>query len=315
MSSTPLVSIALCTYNGEKFLNKQLTSILSQTHGNIELIIVDDFSTDNTVKLIKAFQKTDQRIKLIINESNIGYNQNFQKAISLCTGDFISISDQDDIWLNHKIETLLQAIGPQDMVYCNSAFIDANDQLTGQFIINPERNQEDFQHYKNILMENFVTGHNALFRRDALQKIFPFPEASFYDWWMGFIMLYENKLAYCNQVLTHYRTHESSVMNVINNKHRSNSKLNQFKTTNTIINQVKNFANYKAIKEQDRLFLQSLVNALQVKRSSYYSFSLFNILLSNFGLLFPKYSSNPFKRIYFIYRYCRGFKLLNLLRK
>ena len=315
MNPAPLVSIALCTYNGEKFLNKQLTSILSQTYRNIELIIVDDCSTDDTVKMIRDFQENDQRIKLIINEQNLGFNRNFQKAIGLCTGDFIAVCDQDDIWLSHKIETLLQAIGQQDMVYCNSAFVDTNDQPTGKYIIDPNRNSAAYQHYKNILMENFITGHNLLFRRKAIQQMFPFPKNSFYDWWMGFVMLYEGKLAYCNQVLTHYRTHESSVMNVINNQHKSSSKLNQFNTTNAILNQVKDFAKYKSIKEHDKHFLQSLATALEEKRSSYYSFSLFNILLSDFDLLFPKYSRNPFKRIYFIYRYCRGFKLLNLLKK
>jgi glycosyltransferase involved in cell wall biosynthesis len=106
----PLVSIAMCTYNGAKFMAKQLESIINQTYKNLEIVIVDDRSTDDTVAIVEQFAKNDERIKFYQNETNLGFNKNFEKAVNLTTGDYISISDQDDIWLPTKIEDLLNAI-------------------------------------------------------------------------------------------------------------------------------------------------------------------------------------------------------------
>ena len=105
---SPLVSIALCTYNGEVFLQEQLNSLLNQTYTTIEIIAVDDASTDSTRSILEKKASTDSRLKVFINEKNIGYNKNFEKAISLCSGDFIAISDQDDIWEAEKIGKMMR---------------------------------------------------------------------------------------------------------------------------------------------------------------------------------------------------------------
>ena len=85
----PLISIALCTYNGANFLQQQLDSILNQTYKHIELVIVDDGSSDGTKDILKQYAAKYEQIKLYFNETNIGFNANFQKAISFCSGDFI----------------------------------------------------------------------------------------------------------------------------------------------------------------------------------------------------------------------------------
>jgi glycosyltransferase involved in cell wall biosynthesis len=103
MTEQPLVSVAMCTYNGEKFINLQLDSILAQTYHNLELVIVDDGSTDETFNIISDYAKKDGRIKCFKNEVNLGFNKNYERAIKLTTGEFIAISDQDDIWLPHKM--------------------------------------------------------------------------------------------------------------------------------------------------------------------------------------------------------------------
>src|SRR4051812_38033424 len=100
----PLISIALCTYNGERFVESQLLSLIKQTYLNLEIIIVDDCSTDNTLNIIAGYAAKDNRIKYWKNDLNLGFNQNFQKALSLTSGEFIAISDQDDIWHETKIE-------------------------------------------------------------------------------------------------------------------------------------------------------------------------------------------------------------------
>src|ERR1700744_3577317 len=95
----PLISVALCTYNGEKYIKEQLDSIINQTYTCIEVIIVDDGSTDSTYDIISDYALRDNRIKCFKNETNLGFNKNFEKAVSLTSGEYIAISDQDDIWL------------------------------------------------------------------------------------------------------------------------------------------------------------------------------------------------------------------------
>ncbi|WP_348664274.1 glycosyltransferase [Dubosiella newyorkensis] len=121
------VSIALTTYNGEKYVYKQIQSILNQSFNFDELIIFDDNSKDNTVSIINSF--SDKRIKLFKNESNLGYIKNFYQAISKTTGDIIFLSDQDDIWEKNKIELMVSFLERKNanMVCSNFSLIDFND--------------------------------------------------------------------------------------------------------------------------------------------------------------------------------------------
>lgn len=105
-----MISIAMATYNGEKYLREQLDSILAQTHQNFELIVCDDCSTDSTVQILRECEKNDSRIKVFVNEENLGYVQNFLKALSLCSSKWIFLSDQGDIWEKKKIECFLEVI-------------------------------------------------------------------------------------------------------------------------------------------------------------------------------------------------------------
>jgi len=122
MSVEPLVSIALCTYNGDTYISSQLDTIINQTYGNIEIIVVDDGSTDNTLPILKHYEETG-KIKLYRNNTNLGFIKNFEKAISLCTGDYIALSDQDDLWELNKIELLVNTIGENMLIFSDSEFI------------------------------------------------------------------------------------------------------------------------------------------------------------------------------------------------
>lgn len=307
-SNTSLVSVAMCTYNGEAYLGKQIQSILEQTHSNIELIIVDDKSSDRTVEILQSFESKDKRIKFFNNQDNLGFNKNFEKAIRLCSGDFIAISDQDDIWLPNKVERLLASIGNNLMVYANSDKIDENDSLLGSSIIDTRRNAKKYNNYKNILINNFVTGHNVLFKSQAIDLLVPFPEKGFYDWWMGFVMLYENKLAYCDEILTHYRIHSQSVIKVIQNNLESSKRFTYVSTINTNLQELQNFQRYKRLKPEDRKFLADLELAIKHKLSSYFSSSLYRLLWNHFDLIFPGYNKPAIKKIFFLYRNSRGIK-------
>ena len=102
------ISVALCTYNGEKYLAEQLDSILSQENPVDEIVVCDDGSTDNTQSILQDYQaRFPELFRIFINEKNLGYVANFEKALSLCTGDLIFLCDQDDIWHQDKVKFIL----------------------------------------------------------------------------------------------------------------------------------------------------------------------------------------------------------------
>jgi glycosyltransferase involved in cell wall biosynthesis len=104
MQECEAVSIVMCTYNGEKFLIEQIDSIINQTYPIYELIIQDDHSIDNTWDILKSYQQRYHFVKIFQNKRSIGVNENFFSAIKRATGDYIALSDQDDIWEPYKIE-------------------------------------------------------------------------------------------------------------------------------------------------------------------------------------------------------------------
>ena len=104
---TATVSIALCTYNGEKFLDLQLESLRHQTVAPDELIVCDDASSDRSVEIVEAFaRRVSFPVRLFRNARNLGYVKNFEQAISHCTQDLVFLCDQDDLWDARKIEIL-----------------------------------------------------------------------------------------------------------------------------------------------------------------------------------------------------------------
>ena len=107
-NNKPLVSIAMATYNGGKYIKEQLFSILDSDYENLEIIIVDDASSDNTLAIINNFMTVDNRIKLYTSNENKGALYAFERALTLSTGDFIALSDQDDIWDKNKITCMLE---------------------------------------------------------------------------------------------------------------------------------------------------------------------------------------------------------------
>src|SRR4051812_31015555 len=98
-----LVSIVMATFNGARFLQQQLQTITEQTYRELEIIICDDASTDDTRSIIQAFALKDPRIRWIFNETNLGINKNFEQGFREAKGAFIAIADQDDVWKTEKI--------------------------------------------------------------------------------------------------------------------------------------------------------------------------------------------------------------------
>lgn len=209
--SNPLVSVAIATYNGAHHIEEQMDSILAQTYKHIEIIIVDDCSTDNTVEIIKEYREKYPFIRLFINKQNEGVTASFEKAVRLCNGYYIALSDQDDIWEKEKVEILEREIGKHDAVYSNSLLVDENgNSLTKTF--SSLMNLQSFYTGVPFLLSNTVPGHSMLLKKDFVKKILPFPKHLFFDLWIAFNAAANNGIKYVDKTLVHYRQHTSNLV-------------------------------------------------------------------------------------------------------
>jgi glycosyltransferase involved in cell wall biosynthesis len=206
-----LISIAMCTYNGEKYLREQLDSLIHQTYKNLEIIIVDDSSNDSTMNILKKYEQLDRRIKVFHNEKNLGFIQNFSKAISLCSGDYIALSDQDDIWKLEKLELFLSEIGDHTLIYSDAILIDNEGQELNQYLIHPKKNLVSGHCNKAFLLNNCVSGNTLMFKSELVKKILPIPDVSFHDTWIAFVASSLGAITYTSEPMTFYRRHTDQV--------------------------------------------------------------------------------------------------------
>lgn len=211
MDRIPLVSIAMCTYNGAKYLEEQLNSLSAQSYSNLEIIIVDDGSTDDTVEILRRYQTLDPRINLYFNETNLGFINNFSKAISLCTGDYIALADQDDIWKKEKIQLFLDSIGDNVLIYSDAMLIDELGNPMAHQLIRPEHHLVDGRCNKTFLFLNCVSGNTLMFKKELLGEILPIPDVSYHDVWIAYVASSLGTIKYTDEPMIYYRRHEEQV--------------------------------------------------------------------------------------------------------
>jgi len=197
-----LVSIAMATYNGENYLKEQLDSIFNQSYKNIEIIVCDDCSSDKTVAILAEYKKK-YGLKYYINKNNLGFKRNFEKAISLCSGDFIALADQDDIWIENKIEVLVKEIGENSLIHSACSLIDENSKEISSLWIK----QDDFKYsFAKFIFGNTVTGCTVLFKKELLKDFSPIPSGEkYHDCWLALLATKMNGIVYCDKPLVKYR--------------------------------------------------------------------------------------------------------------
>jgi len=219
LNNIQLISIAMATYNGEKYLKEQLDSIYAQTYKNIEVIVTDDCSSDGTVGILEQYSKS-HGLKYFANEENIGFVKNFEKAVSLCDGEFIALSDQDDIWLPHKLTTLVQNIGDNILACSDAKLIDENNHVIAEsFFKYANDPKNDRLTFPKLLIRNYVTGCTVLMKRDILQKAHPIPsDITYHDWWYGLIASTLNGIYVHKEALILYRQHDKNQIGVNEDK-------------------------------------------------------------------------------------------------
>lgn len=230
-NTPPLVSVVMATYNGEKFIRKQLDSILQQTYPNIEIVVVDDCSIDQTIDIVRQYAYQHPAIKLYVNETNLGYVKNFEKGMVLASGDYIAPSDQDDIWLPEKISVLINEINDYAIVYCNSTLIDDQDNPIGKNLSDVKK-LISFDDCLNYTVGNSAPGHGMLFPRKLVTDAVPLPSMIPHDYWLGFVATFYSKLKYIDKSLVLYRQHDSNVFGAAKIKSaEGNTRVRKKKTT------------------------------------------------------------------------------------
>ena len=209
--TAPRVSVAMCTYNGAQFVTAQLESILNQTCRDLEVVIVDDASTDETPDILERFQHKDSRIRLLRNEVNQGFLKNFERALDACSADIIALADQDDIWFENKIEVLLGELDDNLLVYSNVSLIDElGEPLDAVF---PSVKRLSGHCALALIMNNCVTGHACLIRRELLNQALPFPEGvRVHDQWLAIVAAASGRLRASDQFLSLYRKHSNNAV-------------------------------------------------------------------------------------------------------
>lgn len=208
------ISVCMATYNGANYLEEQIESIINQLIDGDELIIVDDGSKDLTVKI--ALNYDDSRIKIIVNDQNIGVNKNFEKAIRMANHNYIFLADQDDIWVDGRLDLMYNALkdGNYNLVSGNSLFIDSNGQLS-QYIDQRLEFINSNKIVKNIL-EIFrgaipYFGCAMAFRKELSKIILPFPSyIESHDLWIVKASLLMRKNLHLEDNVLYRRIHQSN---------------------------------------------------------------------------------------------------------
>ena len=205
------IDILMATYNGEKYLVEQLDSIINQTYRNWNLLIRDDNSTDKTLEIIQNYHKKDKRIKILKdNKGNLGIVRNFEELLKSSESEFIMFSDQDDIWVENKLDMYLKMIekikNKGFMIHSDAILFDKNKSniLKDTFISKKAINKG----LENVFFNYFVQGATILISKEIKNFILPFPkEVYLHDRYIHLISELFFERIFVNKALIYYRQH------------------------------------------------------------------------------------------------------------
>lgn len=224
MSSPLTISIAMCTYNGERFLQEQLESLSSQTRLPDEVVICDDCSQDNTLALIKEFAAwAPFPVRISVNQKNVGIAKNFEKVVSLCRSDISAFCDQDDVWLPEKLaitERTFEASPHIGCLFSDALLVDEKLHSLGYSLwdaieFKPRyRDPSQKSFYQFIVKTGFLLGATTAFRTQLAKQLLPFPPGWYHDDWLPLAFCASTGIEIIPQLLIKYRQHASQLYGV-----------------------------------------------------------------------------------------------------
>ena len=260
------ISVAFIVYNGARYLQTQLDSILSQTHKVDEIIICDDASWDNIKEILEEYKKSYPALFFLhYNKQNLGPTKNIEKAIQACTGDFILLADQDDYWEINKVETIIkwfEANPTMNGVFTNGSLMNAKEEVDNKYTLwnamsfpyKAIKNSEDLKLYINTV-ENCVTGATLAIRNNLafLKEPFPIIKNLVHDRWLAINLAENNSLGILEDKLIRYRIHSAQAIggmteniekyielntNLFEGKPNINNSISSFKDLRYILNKI-----------------------------------------------------------------------------
>lgn len=214
-----MISVAIATYNGEKFLREQLESLYSQTRVPDEIVVSDDCSTDCTIEILEEFRQK-YGLRYIVHENKLGINKNFEEAIRACKGNYIAICDQDDIWFPNKIQESYKKIKEieisDDLLPCIVSSQIYHINAKGELISTSRHIRKDTYRAEDTLLypPGSTQGCSLMFNRQLLSALKPFPSINvcLYDAYIGMVCASIGKKYNMAQPLMYYRHHSNNVV-------------------------------------------------------------------------------------------------------
>lgn len=206
-----MISVCIALYNGEKYIEEQLSSILKQLGNDDEVIVSDDGSTDNSLAVINDLN--DTRVKVIKNTGEHGYTRNFENALKHSKGDYLFLADQDDVWCENKVEVCLRYLQEKPFVVHDNYMV--NDNL--EVFDNSQFKRYDVKFgFWHTLARNRYNGCCMAFTREFLNKALPFPKDQKlcrHDYWLPMLAELHHDSYVIEKPLIYYRRHEGTTLN------------------------------------------------------------------------------------------------------
>lgn len=234
------IGVVVATYNGERFIETQLLSIINQTKHPNEIIVSDGCSADNTIQIAKKIlSEHDIPYRILTSDKRLSVSQNFQKGLSACETDYIFFSDQDDMWLENKIErTLLSIEEDCSLIFTNAYIADENLNYNGSTLWQQigyrtdartkKYSKGDLSFYKLLIKHNVVTGMCMCISSTIKPFAIPFPDGVIHDYWIAFVGISTGSVISINEPLTLYRQHGNNVVGTTTNLRKSYSKKDRY---------------------------------------------------------------------------------------
>ena len=200
------VSVCMALYNGSEYVEEQLKSILIQLSDADEIIISDDGSTDDSLKIVQGLN--DHRIRLIENKNTNNLILNFENALRHACGKYLFLTDQDDIWEPHKINVMMKYLKDYDLVVSDCSVINRNGNIINDSYFKLRGSGKGL--LKNLIKNRYV-GCCMAFNRFVLDRSLPFPKTiPMHDWWIGMVAEMFGKTFFCGKALVKYRRHDKN---------------------------------------------------------------------------------------------------------
>ena len=267
------INILMATYNGRRYVAKQIESILNQTYQDFRLIISDDCSTDSTLKILEEYEAKDSRIEIYYHGENLGITENFEFLIGKVRSEYFMFADQDDVWEPDKIEKSVKKLEEEnlDMVYTDLSVVDSRLN-----VISPsywalkglDYRIKKYNNFESLYLNNFVTGCTMLVRSKWINSFLPLPKNSKYilhDYWIALIVSQNGTIGYIDEPTIKYRQHSS-------NNIGSRTRSEEMKTLDEIRNlfiDVK-IDHFKVFVQNEEKFKSNYYRELNKKALKYY---------------------------------------------